>query len=802
MKVPLSWLREYVECGLSPKDLASRLTFAGLEVEGVHAVERTFDGVVAAQVLAIDPHPNADKLRVCRVTDGQAERTVVCGAWNFAVGDRVPFAGVGVTLANGMRIKEAKLRGVLSAGMLCAEDELGISDDHSGLLRLPADTVPGTALSALFGPPDWVIEIEVTPNRPDCLSIMGIAREVAALCGVPMRRPAIEFAELGPAVTSCTRVEVDDAEGCPRYTGRVFAGVTIAESPLWMKERLRLSGIRPINNVVDITNYVMLECGQPMHAFDQSLLEEGRIVVRRARPGEKLATLDGTDRPIDPDMLVIADARRPVALAGVMGGAGSEIRPDTQKVLLESACFSPTLIRRTSKRVGLSTESSYRYERGVDPELADWASRRAAGYLVALAGATAARGVVDVYGRQPSRKTVRCTFDGIRTLIGAPVADDEMVRIFEALELKVVERDASGCAVQAPTFRVDLEREADLVEEVARIHGLDRIPAPTPRAQLVEGASNAAAEARMACRSALVGLGLSEIMNYSFLSQAELDRFDATDRPRRVVIPNPISADHSVLRPSLISQVTDALGRNRSRQAEAAGLFEIGRVFFKRADGTLGEEERVAIGLMGPLGRDRLDRRRPVEAQEIFQWLKGAVEGLCAAMRVPRSSVDLAPADAPCFEPGHSVRVRIAGRDAGMMGIVASGIRREWRLADPVAVAELRLDTVSERAFDVPASRPLSVFPSVGRDIAILVGEEVTSDAVMKVILQAAPRELVRADLFDVYRSKGDAGRKSMAYALVFQAADRTLTDEEANGFRERVRDALARELRAEIRDR
>lgn len=809
MKVPLSWLKEYVDVDATAQELAERLTFSGSEVEGIVMVGHTYEGVVVAEVQGIEPHPGGDDLSICRVSDGGAVRRVVCGAKNFKVGDKVPYARAGTVLPNGRKIETAAIRGEASEGMLCAEDELGISDDHSGLMILDPALKPGAPFSDVVGPPEPVLEIEVTPNRPDCLSIIGMAREVAAFYGRPLKLPSVEFPEAGLPVRKEAKVTIEDAEGCPCYAGRVFSGIRIGSSPLWMKKRLVQCGVRPINNVVDITNYVMLECGQPMHAFDRELIENWHIIVRRAKPGENLATLDGVARAITPEMLVIADAGKPVALAGIMGGVGSEIRQKTSVVLLESACFKPADIRRTSKTLGLSTESSYRYERGVDVGLADWASRRAAVFLTQYAGAQAAKGVIDVFpGR---RKEVRITlrFDRACSLIGAEIPEERMTGILESLELKVTAKKKDHCVVRIPTFRVDLEQEADLIEEVARIYGLDRIPTPTPRVQLVPGASDESVRAAMAVRAALVGLGLMEIQNYSFLSERFLDLFDPGDRSRRVILPNPVSADQAVMRTSLIPQMVETLGANRARQTVEAELFEMGRVFFKGEAGELGEEERVAAGLMGTVGRSGLDKSGAVVEQEVFQWLKGLLEALCAALRIGKSgglagsAVTLRETSRPYLEDGRAVSVAVGGTECGVMGLVAGAVRKEWRLVDPVGVFELRLPPLLGRVFEAPATRPLSPFPSVARDVALVVEERVKHADVLDVIRKNAPAELVDLRLFDIYRSDNiGGGRKSMAYSFTYRSAERTLTDEEANGFHENLKAALRSALRAEIRDK
>ncbi len=811
MKVPLSWLREYVDIELSPKELADKLTFSGTEVEGIDTLGGDLSGVVVGHVLAVDKHPNADRLTVCRVNSGAAELVVVCGAPNVRAGAKVPLAGIGTTLPNGLKIKKAKVRGVESFGMLCAEDELGLSEDHTGVMILPDSAVPGTPLSEIVGPPETVLRLEITPNRPDCLSMIGIAREIATLLGKPLRIPDVSLAEGAEDVGRFVSVAIEDAAGCPRYTARVLSGVAIGPSPRWMQHRLGCAGVRPINNVVDITNYVMLECGQPLHAFDYELLGGHRIVVRRPRAGEALSTLDGQVRAIDQDMLVIADAERPVALAGIMGGAGSEIRPQTGTVLLESACFRPQDIRRTSKRLGLSTESSYRFERGLDIGGVEWASRRAASLMAAHAGAIVARGVVDAWPAPAPERRVRMRYARARDLLGISLDNEGMDAILGRLGFAVAAADGGAvCEATVPTFRVDIAQEADLFEEVARIHGLDKVPAPTPDARLVADADDRPTRALLACRTALTGLGLTEIMNYSFLAERLPAFVGYGSAEGRIVLPNPVSADYAVLRDSLIPQMIETLGRNRSRQAREAALFELGRVFMAQPDGNYAEEDRLCIGLLGPVGRSGLAKSHPVEPQETFQWLTGVLDTLCGAMRIPcrrkdglsRPAIAFAATTAECFEAGHAVTVTIAGETAGVMGLVSQRVRNEWRVADPMGVLELRVAPLLKHVLDVPAVKPLAAYPGVDRDVAMVVADSVSHESVIDCIWKSAPAELVDIRLFDIFRGKslGD-GRKSMAYSLTYRSQERTLTDETVNAMHDRIKDSLRTELQADIRE-
>ncbi len=800
MKVPLSWLKEYVAFEDTVAGLADRLTFSGVEVEGIETIGGDYAGLLVAEVRAVEPHPQADRLTVCRVYDGQAEVTVVCGAPNVRPGMKAAFAPVGAALPGGQKLKRAKIRQVESFGMLLAEDELGLSDDHSGIMECAAQWAAGTPLAEVLGPPETVLDLEITPNRPDCLCLLGIAREVAALYGVSWQRPAVEFTATGPVVDTLTHVQVEDPEACPRYTARILHEVKIGPSPDWMQQRLSRAGIRPINNVVDITNYVMLETGHPLHAFDQTLLAGGGVVVRRATAGEKIMTLDNVERILTPEMLVIADEQRAVAIAGVMGGAGSEIRAETRTVLLESAAFDPHRTRRTSRDLALSTESSYRFERGVDPATVEWASQRAAALMVAHAGAVAAQGVMDVYPQPVVPRTVRARWSFIRELTGMPVSNTEIAQHLSAIELVLQEQDDAGFTAQIPSFRGDLEREVDIVEEVARLHGLEHIPTPPPRAERVPGAEDRGPRAVADLKTRLAGLGLREIMNYSLTSPALLDLFNPADCPQRVVLPNPISADQSVLRPSLIPHMAETLARNHARQIEEALFFECGRAYW-RTDDQVHEEDRVAVGLLWPVGRDQYTNRTPPAPEEMFAWLKGVMERLFAAQGIVQWRLE--PVEVAGFEPGQVVEVHIDEQRAGVLGLLHADIRREWRLSAPVGLAEWSAQSLLGQVGRVTRASDVPVYPAIDRDMALVVETGITHAMIMDVIRKAVGPELEQADLFDIFTGKSiGADRKSMAYRLRYRAADRTLTDGEANAYHEGVKDAIRRELGVVIREK
>ena len=800
MKVPISWIKEYVEFDASPDELAKRLTFSGIEVEGIANGAPSYDGVVVGEVLSIEKHPGADRLLICRVNDGIGEQRVVCGAHNFAIGDKAPFVRVGAVLPNGLKIGERKVRGELSRGMLCAEDELQISEDHSGIMLLDRSLAVGTPFSKAVKTEEIVVELEVTWNRPDCLCVIGIARELAALFGTKLKLPSVEFPEKGEKIEKLAKVTIEDTVGCPRYTARVISAAKQGPSPVWMQKKLSLSGVRPISNIVDITNYVMLECGHPLHAFDYSLLANHEIVVRRAKPGETMATLDGIERKITPEMLLIADAVRPVALAGVMGGAGSEIQDNTSTVLLESATFDPRSIRRTSSALGLTTESSYRFERSVDIGGVDWASKRAASLMVQHCGGTAAVGVIDVFPAKPQERNIVCRFQRVNDLLGVSVPDDTAVSILESLQIPVVKRGSASCTIATPSFRPDLMIEADLIEEIARIHGLDQVPAVPPHACVVPDADDSRTRAIIALRANLIGLGLSETMNYSFVSERLLNIFSPEQTACRVALPNPVSADYAIMRDSLIPQMVEWLGRNLFHQVADVSLFEIGKVFLKQEDGKICEEDHVSIGLMGKVGRSGLDSRRGLKPDEIFLWTKGIIEALCNAQHL--EGVHVTPCRVDCFEDGGCVSISLGGCHCGVMGLVAEPIRREWRMTEPVAVVEMVLDPLLGRFSVSPDLKPVPVYPSIARDVAIIVAKEITNEEILHVIWKNAPGELTEVKLFDIFT--GDAievGKKSLAYSLVYCDSTRTLTDEDANRYHNLIKDALKNELKAEIRE-
>jgi phenylalanyl-tRNA synthetase beta chain len=746
VKFTYNWLKQYVEFDWSPQQLAERLTFAGIEVErltptGGGALEQ----VVVGQVLSSQKHPNADHLSVCRVTDGTTERQIVCGATNYKVGDKVALALPGVTLPDATTIRTVKLRGVESEGMMCSGRELGISEDAAGLLILPADTPLGITLSEALGGPDTVFEVEVTPNRPDWLSVIGIAREVSALTGNPVRLPEVLPAE---SAQDPQRVRVDAPDLCPRYSARLIRGVKIAPSPLWLQHTLQKVGMRAVNNVVDVTNYVLLECGQPLHAFDFNRLAGRRILVRRAQSGERFVAIDGSEHQLSGEMLVIADAERAVALAGIMGGKDTEISEVTTDVLLESAWFLPTSIRRTSKRLGISSESSYRFERGADIGAVLWASERAALLIRQLAGGEPAPTVAEELARPVSKRRVSCRYAQVNRLLGIELAPATVKKIFNALGLTVVREEQQGCEVEVPTYRVDLEREADLIEELCRIHGVENIPARMQPATVAVSEFDAKWDAIAGLRAKLTALGFDEAVNQTMV------------REGAVRVQNPLGAEMAALRSSLVPGLLQNLRTNVSRHVYDVKLFEIGRVF--GPDG--GESLHLALAATGRRWPGDWERRQKVD----YFDLKGALEEL--------------------------------GLEAQIRQIPAEEARR-LDLRDAVFVAEVALEPVLERAAAEKVFRELPRFPAVVRDVALVVEESVRHADVMAVIERHRNKFLERVELFDIFRGGSiPTGKKSMAYSLTYRAADRTLTDAEVNEAHEQLKRQLQAELNCTIR--
>ncbi|MGA3269023.1 MAG: phenylalanine--tRNA ligase subunit beta [Verrucomicrobiota bacterium] len=839
MKVTLNWLKEYVDFDWSPEETTERLTMLGLEVEGVHQIGGEFAGIVVAQILTRDPVPGTDKLSVCKVNDGTKERTIICGAQNHQPGDKVPLIlpNFALPLKSGDKepfvIKERKVFGITSQGMMCSPQELGLPDKIEGLFILPPDAPVGKPFAEYLGrsESDVVYDLEVTPNRPDLNCAIGIAREIAAVTGNKLKLPSVEIhatRNTQPA-SALVSVRIEDPELCPRYTARVIQGVKIGPSPDWLRSTLEKVGIRSINNVVDVTNYVMMETGQPLHAFDYHLISRCRrgneadkptIVVRRAAAGEKFKTLDNVDRTLTSEMLLIADEQKGIALAGVMGGANTEINHDTRDVLIESAFFSPTNIRRTSKALGLRSESSYRFERGADIGICDWASRRAAQLILETAGGQLADGVVDAYPKPFEPKPIALRHQKANELLGIHLKPEECEFYLGQLGLKVTNRkarpvgaDASPEPVtfQIPTFRVDLKREVDLIEEIARLHGVDKIPATPPRGAIGANEFDAVHDQFAEARRILTGLGLNEAQGQTLIANAECRMQNA----ELVALANPLSSDMDVLRPSLLPGLIHSLRHNVSRKNYDVALFEIGRVFRSADSHVRGnlkssehvdkavraplEERRVAIALTGQRALPFWSGAERDAKFDVFD-VKGLVEEFLEQFGVRGVTFNKRTESTALFL--ESATIALGGKlPLGELGQLTPALAKEYDLRDAVFLAELNLDQLLARRNPAKYFKPLPQFPAIRRDVAMIVPEVTAHEAVLQTVKKTKPANLETVELFDVFRGKHvPEGQKSMAYAFIYRSPEKTLTDAEVNAAHTKLVEAFKSQLKAVVR--
>jgi phenylalanyl-tRNA synthetase beta chain len=795
MKFSESWLREWVDPAVSRDDLFRQLTMAGLEVEGQEAVCADFSGVVVGEIVERQPHPNADKLSVCQVDDGNGLIQVVCGAPNARVGLRSAFARVGALLPNDFRIGKAKLRGVESQGMLCSAAELGIGSDADGILELAESLAPGTDLRVALALDDVAVELNLTPNRGDCLSIRGLAREVGVLNNLPVRPPIIRAA----AVTSNDSfpVVLQAPQGCPRYLGRVIRGIDIARgSPLWLREKLRRCGLRSIDPVVDVTNFVMLELGQPMHAFDLDALSGG-IVVRMALPGETLTLLDGQQVTLDADTLLIAHENGPVAIAGVMGGEGSGVGEGTRHVFLECAFFAPLAVAGTARRYGLHTDASHRYERGVDHALQHQAIERATTLLLDIVGGKAGPIVEAVAPEHlPEGRRVRLRERRLHELLGVPIETIEVDQALTRLDFQLLERqqtaeDGVTWTIEAPSHRFDIEREADLVEEVCRIYGYNRIPTRPPRADLTLRSVPLDRSPEAELKRQLAALGFQEAVTFSFVDPRLQDLLDPGVEPLRLA--NPMSSEQSVMRTNLLSGLVGALRLNLSRQQERVRLFESGSCFRRGADGL---HQELMIGGVCCGARMPLNWTGSAEPVDFFD-AKGVVERLFEW--AGRTDVEFIPLRDPVLHPGQAAEIRLDGHQVGRIGRLHPEIENTLDIAKPVYLFEIVGHTILGRA---PRShRGVSRYPSVRRDLALVMGREVPAATVETTIRRVLGEVLVDFRLFDVYQGKGiDSNEKSLAVGLTLQDASATLTDDRIGGYIQDVTTALRDAVGARLR--
>lgn len=801
MKISLNWLSDHITLNSTPEELAATLTRAGLEVEEIISTATVPQGVVAAKILSREKHPNSDHLSICKVDPGTGEPLqIVCGAPNCDAGNIVPLATIGTTFKDpdggkDFTIGKGKLRGVESFGMMCSARELGLSNEHDGLMILPPDTPLGQSVADMFKG-DTVYSLELTQNRPDWLSHWGVARDVYALQGGELRFPAADLPAANVTEDFSRLVTVEAADLCPKYTARVIRGVTVGESPEWMRKRLEAIGIRPINNIVDITNYVMMELGLPLHVFDRALLKEGRIVVRRAGENESITALDGKKYDLSPEMLVIADAEKPVAIAGVMGGEYSGVLDSTRDVVLEAAYFNKTSVRMTSAKLNLSSDASHRYERGADPGMVEKASARAAALILELAGGELVSDLISVAAPAEPQPRILCRYGRIRSLLGMEVADLEISTIFSKLGMEVEPVNAESCYVIPPTYRADVTMEADLAEEVARIHGLDKIPdVPVNAVKCADFSADTFAPVA-AVRDALVSTGLYECLGTSMIDEktALLD-YDFTKEDLVAPI-NPISLDLAILRPSLLGGMLATVKRNISRKNTNLALFEIGNCFCKNPEKYPEERQEVVIALTGQRHPERFSGER----SELYDFydLKGLIETFLEERGNPNYTVR--PCDDKRFTKGECAELVLDGKRAGVFGRIHASLVKGMRLQTPLYIAVFQLSNLLTASKKPVYYKPISLFPSTSRDVAFLAPADMENETVISFIKRSKVPNLVDVQLFDIFSNESMNGKKSMAYSLTFRSGERTLTDDEVNKAHEKLRARLEHGLGVELR--
>ena len=801
MKLPLSWLSDYTDMtGITPKEYDAKLTMSGSKVEEVYYLGAEIDNVVTGKILEVVDHPDSDHLKICQLDVGKEEPVqIVTGAPNVtpaSVGEICPVCLHKSTLPGGVKITKGKLRGVPSNGMMCSFQELGLSHGcvpyacENGILFLPAGTPVGEDIKKVLGLDDWVSDFEITSNRPDCLSVIGLARETAATFDRPFSVKTPEVKGVGDDINKYMSVEVKDTDLCPRYTARIVKNIKIEPSPAWMRERLHACGVRPINNIVDITNYVMLEYGQPMHAFDYKCLSDGRIVVRRARNGESIQTLDGVDHDLSDKMLAICDNDKPVAVAGVMGGANSEIMDDTKTVVFESANFHGATVRITAKALGMRTEASGRFEKGLDPRMTLDAVNRACELIEMLGAGEVVDGIIDVDNSDPNHKRLPFEPDKMNALLGLELSAEEQVKLLEKLDFKIENNE-----VVVPFFRTDINRMCDVAEEVARMYGYDKIPTTLYAGEMVQGeftpSQQAERAAALVCREA----GFDESMSHSFISPKFYDMigWDEND-PRRIstTILNPLGEDFSVMRTTVLPSMLDNLAHNHAHRNPTASLYELGTIYTptvkdgKADPDVLPHEEKILT--LGSYGR-----------LSFFQF-KGAIEALLRELNIKGAS--FAPEKSnPSYHPGRCAKVLIDGKEIGVFGTIHPTVAARYGLSGEVLAAELQMDALLAAIDPEKLYHPLPKFPASTRDIAVLVDDAVPAASMQATVEKAAGKLLESVKLFDVYKGKGiPEGKKSVAFNLTLRSDDRSLTAQEADEDVKSILETLKAELNAVLR--
>lgn len=796
MLVSYLWLKELVDFDLSPEELAHTLTGLGLETVIRDDRRGWHKDIVIGLVKEVTPHPNADKLQLCIVDVGGVDKKIVCGAPNVSAGQFVPVALPGTVLPGGLKIESRKVRGELSEGMICSEAELKLSEEHDGIMVLEGDLKPGERLADRFEVCDVILESDLTPNRGDCLNMIGVAREVSAAVSVALKKPAAPITESNEDTAKSVSVEITAPDFCPRYTARMIKGVKVGPSPFWMRRRLMAIGVRPLNNIVDITNYILMETGHPLHAFDHSELKGAKIVVRKAADGERFTTLDGKERELNSSNLVIADGERVVALAGVMGGLNSEVKNTTTDILLEAAFFNPTCIRKTGRSQGISSESSYRFERGADVEGLLYAQDRATSLMQIMGGGKVSKGRVDVYPNPVSKKEATLRFARLNSILGITVGKETAVGILRRLELDVKRQDENSVTVEIPHFRFDLEREIDLIEEVARHNGYDKLVTSIPQVAVGETEEDVCFTIRRTLRRHLRAIGMYEGVRYSFLSLADLDRTRLPGgHPLRSVAPidNPLSSEWTHMRSTLIPGLVSP-----SREAVDLRFFEIGKVFISQGENEAPSEAWKLGGIISEIVKTGVWSGRA--GKRDFYHVKGVVESVLDFLGVGAACA-LSPSDHPFYYPKRQADIVVNGQAVGHFGQIHPEVIESYSVPQELFVFEIDLDDLAAVKPAQKIFTPLTRFPSVKRDIALVVDESVTCESLIHSIRSHGAPVAREVEPFDIYRGeKLGAGKKSLAFFMEFRDDTRTLTDEEADRVFEKIVAGVKEDCGAQLR--
>jgi len=802
MKVSYNWLKDFVDLDVSPEEVAYKLTLSGSEVENIEILGSDLDRVVVGEIKKIEKHPQAEKLSICQVDIGTEIKQIVCGAPNIRIKQKVPTALIGATLPGGLKIEKANLRGVDSYGMICSEKELGLGDDSEGIMVLDSDLKVGQKIIEALDLNDCIFDIDLTPNRADCLSILGIAREVAALFDKKLGKPEIRLTESGEKASSFIKVTIDDPLACPRYACRLIRNVKIEPSPFWIKRRLLSCGVRSINNVVDVTNYAMLELGHPLHAFDFDLFPQAEVLVRRAKKDEKFITLDQVERKLNPEILLITDGKKPVAIAGIIGGLESEVSDYTKNILLESAYFDPKVIRRGRLFLRISSESSQRFERGTDPNNVSFAADRAAFLIQKMAKGEVLKNLVDNYPNPIVPVKISLREKRVNQILGTELNKEQIKNFLLSLELNVSEgspaygggKENKSLEVEVPTFRPDLTREIDLIEEVARIYGYDQINTSLRAGGNLVTVISLEEKLLKRIKEILVGLGFFEVITNNLVDPKFLEKLSPDKK--MLLIQNPLSEELSALRTTLIYNLLTVVAHNKKRKEEQVRIFELNKIFLSKGKDLPEEKYKLALALSGSKNPTYWGEEE--KTVDLFD-LKGIVENLLESLSIPLTAI--IPKENPVFPSGRSFEVRVNDKNLGVLGEVSEEVLDDFDIKDKVYLAELDFEIPFSLVPQTQIFHDLPKFPPVDRDIALVLDEEILAGDVMKKIREVGGDLIESLSLFDCYRGKQiPAGKKSLTFAIRYRAKEKTLTDEEVGEVHTKIIEALEKTFKSKLR--